>query len=543
MALNAATTWEVRSTGSDNNGGGFHTGASGTDRSQQDAAFASGVNLTVDATTNTDVAPDGITPGASDVGNIIQITAGASFTLGFYEIASIQAGKWRLDRSPAAVNSTGGTWAYGGALATPGKACGAKVASNMIWVKFATYTFTTSTTNVAGGIVNDVLGGVGLGWEGYEIARGDLGQKPTFSAGALTSQNLFSATVASTAGMIVRNINIDGVITASNVCWNLARRDTLFRCTATRGNIGFFTSDINTMVECVANGCAQASGGTRGNYFACVAKSCTGAGWSTNGLYVDCIAYANGNLGFQGSQTVCLGCTAYGNGSDGYRAGGESCVFISCIAEANGGWGFTASAPQLGTVTRTCATFSNTSGAVNTTNIPAGVGMIPYTVTAFVAAASGNFTLNNDPNGGMLLRGAGFPGLFPLGFTTGYKSVGAVQDTSPSVAAIADAVWDELIAGHSIASSFGDKITAQMKAVLKVVVGTGSTPTSVVLSTVEGNTPSSIDDFYLGRAIAFNTGSLANSAIAIVDYIGATKTAVVSQMPLAPANGDTAIIV
>ena len=39
MALSASTVWEVRpATGSDNNGGGFVTGASGTDYSQQGTA-------------------------------------------------------------------------------------------------------------------------------------------------------------------------------------------------------------------------------------------------------------------------------------------------------------------------------------------------------------------------------------------------------------------------------------------------------------------------------------------------------------------------
>jgi hypothetical protein len=39
MALNAACVFEIRTTGSDSNGGGFNSGASGTDRSQQNGAF------------------------------------------------------------------------------------------------------------------------------------------------------------------------------------------------------------------------------------------------------------------------------------------------------------------------------------------------------------------------------------------------------------------------------------------------------------------------------------------------------------------------
>jgi hypothetical protein len=45
MALSSATVLEVRTTGVDTNGGGFVTGATGTDFSQQNAAQYSGTNL------------------------------------------------------------------------------------------------------------------------------------------------------------------------------------------------------------------------------------------------------------------------------------------------------------------------------------------------------------------------------------------------------------------------------------------------------------------------------------------------------------------
>lgn len=46
-ALGVATAWDVRTTGSDNNGGGFDSGVAvpGTDYSQQDAAEDSGTDL------------------------------------------------------------------------------------------------------------------------------------------------------------------------------------------------------------------------------------------------------------------------------------------------------------------------------------------------------------------------------------------------------------------------------------------------------------------------------------------------------------------
>ena len=98
MALAAAIVWEVRGgAGNDNNGGGFKTGASGTDRSQQDAAHISRTDLVigVDTATITSVA----TPFTSaEIGNLIQITAGTGFTVGFYEITAVAATVATVDR-------------------------------------------------------------------------------------------------------------------------------------------------------------------------------------------------------------------------------------------------------------------------------------------------------------------------------------------------------------------------------------------------------------------------------------------------------------
>lgn len=74
-----------------------------------------GTNLTVDSVTNTDVAPDGVTVSAADVGKIFNITGNGS-TWGPQGITqkvrvdSIVSGKWRLSRSPAPADTSGGVW-------------------------------------------------------------------------------------------------------------------------------------------------------------------------------------------------------------------------------------------------------------------------------------------------------------------------------------------------------------------------------------------------------------------------------------------------
>lgn len=78
---------------------------------------------------------------------------------------------------------------------------------------------------------------------------------------------------------------------------------------------------------------------------------------------------------------------------------------------------------------------------------------------------------------------------------------------------------------------------------LDIAVGTGSTTTTVKLSTVAGGAPSAVDDFYNGRRITFKSGAMAGYQTAITDYVGATTTATIVVLPDAPANGVTAVIV
>ena len=127
MALAATCVFEVRTTGSDLNGGAFKAGATGTDRSQQDAAHASGTDLVVDGSDNTKVTSATHNFVAADVGNTIQIVNGGAWTGGVYEIVSVASNAAVLDRSPAATGSTSGTWKLGGAKASLG-GCGVSMA-------------------------------------------------------------------------------------------------------------------------------------------------------------------------------------------------------------------------------------------------------------------------------------------------------------------------------------------------------------------------------------------------------------------------------
>jgi hypothetical protein len=89
----------------------------------------------------------------------------------------------------------------------------------------------------------------------------------------------------------------------------------------------------------------------------------------------------------------------------------------------------------------------------------------------------------------------------------------------------------------------GTKLAQHAAGVLALVIGSGSTTTTVKLSTIEGGSPSAVNDFYNGRVVIFTSGALSGQATSISDYDGATTTATVVALTGAPVNAVTAVIV
>lgn len=143
MALSASTVWEIRTTATagNANGGGFVTGASGTDYSQQDAAQ---YNLTGVSTSGADAILLTASAAADMVGNIAYISAGTNFTVGRYEILSVSVGvSITLDRNCTTAAGSNGVVAIGGALSlgsSDDAVFEAMVAGNIAHVKSGTYT-------------------------------------------------------------------------------------------------------------------------------------------------------------------------------------------------------------------------------------------------------------------------------------------------------------------------------------------------------------------------------------------------------------------
>ena len=184
MAL-PITTWEFRQAGSNDNGGGFKTGGSGTDYSQQDAAQLTLTDLATDvAGTNLSSATGGFT--ALMVDNIIYIKSGASFTPGFYQItAHIDTNNVTIDRS-AGSSATAGTGSVGGARVGFLDAGHFELmsAGDKSYVKAGTYTLTENID-----VLKDGTTALAIFIEGYNATRGDAptgNDMPLIACGAFT---------------------------------------------------------------------------------------------------------------------------------------------------------------------------------------------------------------------------------------------------------------------------------------------------------------------------------------------------------------------
>lgn len=455
MAISALIDWEVRTGGSDTNGGGFKSGASGTNRTLQDAAHATLTTAaTVHSTTTQLNVPVGeFTVSAADIGNIFQLNSGTA-TAGAYEITAVDVpnNRWTVDRSLGTAGQTA-AGKMGGALASPGKAAGLKVAGNDVWIKAGTYTLTTTTTNVSGGPVNDTVGGIDVTnqayWIGYDTNRTRFNNdaKPIIlvPASGVTTITIFEA---SALGITFSNITVDGAGKSSIRGFNLYENSgsaRAFNCKAQNcTNSGFAYGGEALLVRCEGTGCSVQPvfyGLVVMNpvLWGCYAHDNTVSGFSTNGvhcIHVNCISESNSggtSHGFttDGTASSCLwiNCTAYNNGGAGFNFPDfftRTVTWINCLADSNGTFGFATSSADDVAVMLNCAYRNNTSGNVSS-NIAHNIGGITLSGDPFVNAPAGDFSLNATSGAGAAARAASYLGAFPGATVTSYLDIGAVQ--------------------------------------------------------------------------------------------------------------------
>jgi len=450
MALSANMVWEVRTTGSDNNGGAFKAAATGTDYSQQDTAQNSGTDLIIDGTLNTKVTATGYNFASTDVGNTIRVTAGTGFTVGTYEIVSVAANAATLDRAIGTLGSTGGTWKEGGALLTIGAGAGLYVAGNVIFVKSGTYGITATIYWYNGNQPSATQMPTRL--IGYTTTRGD-GGRPTIQISSGSNVRCLSS---SGPGVWFENFILDGNNQTGS--WGLfsnggfGRYRNVWVKNCTTYGIGA-NGEADRAIDCEVSGCGAASAvvlGQTARAIRCYAHDNTGNGFSLDRAHaIYCIADTNtgASHGFYiDGRSTLRSCVAYGNGGDGVRIGAYEPQFVmeNMILVNNGGYGFksaTAGTPALSHQDGN-AFYNNTSGArlnMDDTTGVNGVTGVTYTRTditltgdPFTNAAAGDFTLNNTAGAGAACRSVGRPASLPGVTGTGYPDLGVFQ-SQPAV--------------------------------------------------------------------------------------------------------------
>ncbi len=455
MALAATLIWEVWTTGSDNNGGAYKPGASGTDFSQQAAA-----QFALTGVTSAGAGAIALTASAAAtmVGNTVRVVSGTNFTVGTYEIISVVAGvSLTVDRNLTTGAGATGVLNVGGALATIAAATARWAASNIAYVK-ATGTHTvTATITLASGL-NDLPNVTPNALIGYTSSRTDNGQVTI-----TTATNTLALITVAMCNVIIANFDLNCASTTTSIGMKITASQQDRGTRVCNVKVRNFTSKgISTeggasgsgpiLQNCyVTAGSSAASGGfsmtaSPVTCIDCVASgnSCSGftyGGQNGAGFFIRCIAASNKTGGtYQGfdlssclGNTLLVNCVAYDNSGSGVLVTGtyNALSIMDSIFVSNAAYGI-----DFG-VTQTPATpllnynafYNNTTAARH--NMTAGLNDVTLTGDPFVAAASGDFALNTTASAGASCRAAGFTGAFPNGTTTGFIDLGAAQHADP----------------------------------------------------------------------------------------------------------------
>lgn len=447
MGLSANTHWDVRpATGSDNNGGGFVQGATGTDYSQQASpqyaltgiASAGAGNVVLSAAAAADM-----------VGNIAKVISGTNFTTGFFEILSVVAGvsiTFSTNKAGTAICTGAGASGViniGGSLAsvtvlavnTPTNAFN----GNVIWVK-GTITATAelqpdSHLTYAG---YGTTHGDGVR-AGYTTATNSTPLFQVFNQHEARFGNFNFSNTATTRdiGFVYRlnygayftNCSFDGFSNAVQAGLASVIADTEYslhfidceikNSTSTAGAVQLFQP-----VAMLFHGCYIHHNAGDGVRLDGTGATGTGAGlvvfqntvFDTNaGKGVN---ITSASVGGQPARSWFYNnCVFYNNGSDGVKyASATWPEFIrvsNCIFYLNGGFGFfrdTTTDLTLTMFPSANAYGSNTSGARGGIwpASPAANPDVTLTADPFTNAAGGDFTLNGTAGGGAALKAVGY---------------------------------------------------------------------------------------------------------------------------------------
>jgi hypothetical protein len=310
----------------------------GVDRCLSDNPFVTFDGTTITASTSgasATVTLSGVTGSQDDIGNVVQISGGANFTAGFYEIIQATSTTWTFDKNCCAVAASGMTGRMGGALATITTATTPGIAGHRVFIKNGTYNETVAPT-------------VNMSYWGYNTTRYDNptdNNRPLID-GQNSRANCFNGTVNSLHFLRIANATGSGLNNSQSGCHIEWVKST------GNGSHGFTSNGVVPMGFAF---CESASNGGNGfnvgsSMFAkyCWSHDNTGSGYNctNNGSVFTasfCVASQNGSHGFATSNSVMCSwsfCVSYGN--TGASTDGFSNAFgfmENCISMNNGRYG------------------------------------------------------------------------------------------------------------------------------------------------------------------------------------------------------------
>lgn len=357
---------------------------------------------------------------AQQVGNTLIIASGTNFTAGRYVIASVAAGVATVQGAANITTGAGvsGVGGLGGCAKTPGSV-GANFGSGNVAfvVSGTTYSISSSSNNVANGVVNNTATGFWIGWATNRCLNNtDAAPTLQYTVSSVTMFNDRSNHY---------NLIIDGNSqTTSSACTGGVYDSCTFKNMTAAS-----TPDAFSRVLITGCSAAQLGSGQNASYSEAYGNTAT----PFLGPCTKCLSYLNTGATTDGfsvptSDALLSECTAWNNGRHGFlfASNGRGQGLIRCHSEGHAaGYGYE---PNGNVVSLTlCSDYNNASGRVH---IVAGtptqqVGAITLTGTAFNNSAGNDLSLNNTAGGGAMIRGQA--GAFPRGTTTGYSDFGAVQ--------------------------------------------------------------------------------------------------------------------
>lgn len=472
MALNQLCKGDVQTGGLDTNGGFFHTGATGTDYSQQTTPQYSVTDGVTAGTTTITSATAAF--GTDVVGNGIYVQGGTgSVAAGWYEIISrTNSTTIVVDRSTGLSVGTGATLHIGGCWLTIQQGINAMfttatgyagVSDAVLYVKKGTYASTVAlvTTNSVGAsnYFNRVYG--------YNTTHGDnplpgSGNQPVYAVGSGAGVN---GLTVSTSGFFFRFITFDGTATSGTkgtkgVQNTGAAYFQMANCKimnfSQEGLIGGGTNAGTSFCFNEITGCAGTTAvvtitTTAFNFSYNWIHLCTQTAFSSGpsvgstiiGNLITNISGATSD-GIQFGYGINInGNTIYGIGRDGIRGNAgagynttiNTLIVNNIIAKCVGnGINPVVAAPTPADVYNVNYNAFYSNGA-NYANINAGANDVSVSINPFVSSdanlaseTSPNWGLNNTASAGASFRAAGYPGLMPgLSTSTGYRDLGLFQ--------------------------------------------------------------------------------------------------------------------